>query len=508
MQRIFSAKALLYIVVSSALAIAGCTKIDTTNIGRDLIPVVDNVNTFADSLEIVGTQGIFPEDSVLRVARTDLHVLGTVSNDPLFGRTKSDLYLQLKPSFFPYYYGIIGDTIADVIAPAVDARGSGFDSAVLCLSVNSFFGDTTVPQTFRVYVLDRNVSNFKDSAYRLNFLPDQTAGEQLIGTASFLPNAVKGFTYLPGRAKDSVRNQIRIRLDNSFLASLIGPGRDTSAAANGQFRTDSLFKANLPGFVIKADGAQGNGLFYVNLDDKATRLEIHYKKIRNNVLDTTYSSFSFSNGLSTSASAQATRLIRDRSGAELNNPDADALYLQTTPGTYANLFIPRLGTLNNRIIHRAEVVVQQIPSASPIDQAFLPPSYLYLDLIDTSSTGEERFKPVYFDLNPRASYNPDNNVFFYPNGGIDFTYYGGFARLRQAEGLNQFYYTFNVSRHVQHMVTNGILNFRFRLQAPVWLRYYGYNVAYRNNLADGRVKVGNGNHPKYRMFMRVVYSRI
>jgi hypothetical protein len=117
-------------------------------------------------------------------------------------------------------------------------------------------------------------------------------------------------------------------------------------------------------------------------------------------------------------------------------------------------------------------------------------------------------KPVYFDLNPRVNYNPDNNIFFYPNGGIDFNYFGGFARLRQTDGKRQFYYTFNVSRHVQHMVTNGLLNFRFRLSAPVSLRYYGFNVAYRNLLADGRVKVGNGNHARYKMYMRVVYSRI
>jgi len=506
-QRISSAKKYLLLFILLVSIFSACTKIDTTTLGRDLIPAVDNVNTFADTLLMEGDQGIY-NDTFTRVIRSDLHVLGTISNDPLFGKTRADLYLQLKPSFYPYFYGITGDTIADVISPAVDARGTGFDSAVLCLSFRSFFGDTNVPQTLRVYVMDRNVQNFKDSSYLLSYQPDQTAGEQLIGSTTFLPNAVKTVTRFPGRVGDSISNQIRIKLDNSFLASLIGPGRDTSAAANGQFRNDSLFLANLPGFAIKADGMQGNGLFYISLDDKATRLEVHYKKIRNNVLDTTYSTLSFSTGISTRASAQATRLERERSGAEVLAAQPDALYIQTTPGTYANLFIPSLSTLSNRIVHRAEVVVQQIPSDDLLDQAMLPPAYLYLDLIDTSSSGEVRVKPVYFDLNPRVGYNPDNNIFFYPNGGIDFSYYGGFARLREADGKRQFYYTFNVSRHVQHMVTNGLLNFKFRLSAPVNLRYYGFNVAYRNQLADGRVKVGNGNHPRYKMFMRVVYSRI
>jgi len=486
----------------------GCTKIDTTTLGKDLIPAVDNVNTFADTLPVEGTQGVYL-DSFTRVGATEPHVVGTISSDPLFGKTKADLYLQLKPSYYPYYYGFVGDTIADLISPAIDARGTGFDSAVLCLSFKSFYGDTNVAQRLSVYVMDRNVSNFKsDSTYKLDFLPDQTAGEQLIGSTTFMPNTVRNYTRFPGRFRDSISNQIRIKLDNNFLSTLIGPRRDTSAAANGQFRSDSLFLANLPGFVVKADGVQGNGLFYVDLNDKATRLEVHYKKIKNNILDTTYSTFSFSNGVSTRVSAHAVRLQRDRSGAELLNPLSDALYLQTTPGTYANLFIPRLSILDNRIVHRAELVVQQIVTNDPLDQAMLPPSYLYLDLLDTSSTGEERLKPVYFDLNPRANYNPDNNIFFYPNGGIDFSYFGGFAKLREVDGKRQFYYTFNVSRHVQHMVTNGLLNFRFRLSAPVNLRYYGFNIAYRNQLADGRVKVGNGNHPRYKMFMRVVYSRI
>ncbi len=79
----------------------GCTKIDTTTLGGDLIPAVDNVHTFADTLLITTTQGFFDDTS--RVVYNELHPLGAITNDPLFGTTNADLYVQLKPGFFPLF---------------------------------------------------------------------------------------------------------------------------------------------------------------------------------------------------------------------------------------------------------------------------------------------------------------------------------------------------------------------------------------------------------------------
>jgi hypothetical protein len=68
-------------------------------------------------------------------------------------------------------------------------------------------------------------------------------------------------------------------------------------------------------------------------------------------------------------------------------PDPNALYIQSTPGSAIRLNIPDLATLSNRIIHRAEIFLEQIPGGAGND-VLGAPNYLYLDLVDTGSTNK------------------------------------------------------------------------------------------------------------------------
>ena len=83
------------------ITVESCTKIDSTTLGSDLIPAVDNVTTFADTLDIIATQGTFDE-SAARTAISDLHVLGAITNDPVFGKTEAEIFLEMKPGFDPF----------------------------------------------------------------------------------------------------------------------------------------------------------------------------------------------------------------------------------------------------------------------------------------------------------------------------------------------------------------------------------------------------------------------
>ncbi|MFN8246803.1 MAG: DUF4270 family protein [Ferruginibacter sp.] len=87
-----------------------------------------------------------------------------------------------------------------------------------------------------------------------------------------IPNLSK--TMLIRKGKDSVQNQIRIRLSNSFAQELIT--RDTTLIGNGNFKTDSLFRSFMNGFAVSANS--GNALMYFNLNDFQTRLEVHYRR--------------------------------------------------------------------------------------------------------------------------------------------------------------------------------------------------------------------------------------
>ncbi len=478
------------------LGISSCTRLDTSDLGGDLIPEVDNINTFADTLDVISTQGAFEgiyQDST-KLTYTEEYIVGRL-NDPLLGTTQASLYLQFKPNFYPY---TIGKLPKDTIVSA--------DSVVLCLSFKAFYGDSSQPLQLQVFEVENDFRGEWDSVLTqrtINYAPP--TGLPLSDVKSLDIRQMNRFVKL-GKF-DSVNNQIRIKLYDRFRDSLFT--RDT--IRNRAFRSDSLFRRFCNGFGIKA--SSGNALVYVNLLESQTRLELHYKRRNGGPVDTTYSSFFYNSGLQgefVRRSAVSNKIQRVR------NPlpsGTEELYLQTTPGTFANLEIPGLSNYSNRIIHRAELQVHQIPD--PLnDRIFTEPNYLYLDLVDS---GTNKWKPVYFDLNPGALYDPDFKTPgfpFYPsNFDVNFQYFGGFLRKRQLASGPQSYYNFNLSRHVQQIATKGTTNFKFRLFPAHSFSYPQYSpvvIPYRNPIAFGRVRVGGGAHPNpaYRMRMRIVYSKI
>lgn len=481
----------------------GCSKIDSTVLGEDLIPAVDNVSTFEEILTINAARE--PIVDTTRLSRLETHVLGSINNDPVFGKTNAAIFVQLKPTFFPFYFGKSLDTIN----PVLNAK-THFDSAFLCLSYTGFYGDTTMPQHLKVYQLDANTTNFVDTtAHFLNFQPDRPYTGNLLGEATINQPDLKNYVFFKTSAKDSVTRQIRIPLNSAFLASLVS-GDSALARPNNFFTNDSTFRLKYKGFAIVADGpGNANGLFYISLTDAATRLEVHYVAGNAGKLDTAFTSFPLSTGstISVGASANANNITRDTSAAEFAiAPDPTSLYILSAPGTAINLKIPGLDTMGNRIIHRAEIFLEQIPG-SAFNNVLTPPGYLYLDIADDTAN-PKKYKPLYYDLSPNELYYPDNSTTFFPSGGIDQLYYGGYLRSKTDALGTRAYYTFNLTRYVQNLVTKGGTNYKFRVYAPYNLNYYGYNLTYKNNLAFGRVKIGNGANANYRLRMRIVWSKI
>ncbi|MEO6549152.1 MAG: DUF4270 family protein [Ferruginibacter sp.] len=501
MQRLFSK--LIAGVACISLLNWGCTKIDNTVLGADLIPAVDNVTTFADTLSIEAAREQMIDTT--RLSRSETHVLGSINNDPVFGKVSASIFAQLKPTFFPFYIGKAGDTIN----PAKNAK-THFDSAFLCLSFTNFYGDSTLSQHLSVYQLDEATTNFSDTiAHLLNFVPNQPFLGNLIGEATINEQDLKNYTFLKTSAKDSITRQIRIKLSNAFLTTLV-KGDSSINAPNNFFNNDSIFKSKFKGFAIVPDGSSNaNGLFYISLTDAKTRLEVHYVAGNGNVLDTNFSSLTLSTGslLTLSASANANNITRDTSNSIFpGHPDPKALYIQTTPGSAISLKIPALSSYSNRIIHRAEIFLEQVPGDA-LDNVLTPPQFLYLDLAADTSTAT-KYKPLYYDLSPNDLYNPDSRTTFFPNGGIDQNYYGGYLRYTTDAFGTRAFYTFNLTRYLQNLVTKGGTNYRFRVSAPYNLNYYGLNLTYKNNLAFGRVKIQNDPLSPYRVRMRVVYSKL
>lgn len=476
-----------------------CTKLDTTTIGSDLLPAVDNVHTFADTLFVNAQQRDFNDTSI--ITYLDNQVLGNINNDPLFGKTTANMFLQLKPSSFPFSFGN-PDSLA----------GYGLDSVVLCLSYKYFWGDSTMPQKLQVFEVTD--TRFRDSANKnwdVNTQPN--TGASISPVKNIDIRRLGDYMKYAWRS-DSVNNQIRIKLDASYASTLFNSDSASSGPGNHAFYNDSLYRNSFLGIAIKGVGTgPENALLYINVADTNTKLEVHYRIRNAGHIDTTYRSFKFSTAFPYPSSS-ANYVMHDRAGSPSAFPPSTEIYLQAQPGTYASLVFPELTGYSNRIIHRAELLMEEIPDNPYYDTAFSAPNFLYMDLKVPGSATPALYKPLYIDLNTNAAYDPDfikAGYSFYPTGGVDFVYFGGYLRRKSTSGGDVNYYNLNITRYVQQMVTNQNTNYEMRLMAPFSFHYPQYSleyINYNNSPAYGRIKLGSGTHPLHRMRLRIIYSKL
>ncbi|MEO7044577.1 MAG: DUF4270 family protein [Ferruginibacter sp.] len=476
-----------------------CTKLDTTSLGSDLIPAVDNIHTFDTTLDITSTQGYFNDTT--QVLPLENYALGRINMDPLFGTTQANIFFQVKPKVYPFIWGNPGDTLVAA------------DSVVLCLSFKGSWGDSILPQKFEVYKIDD--PNFRDSVNARRNVTYQPNTTDLLGSATINPLRLSDTVFFAHR-KDSTSNQIRIRLSDAYRDYLFS--RDTSSfSLNGQFNNDSLFRMAFNGLAVKAVGASSQSLLYVALSDPNTRLEMHFRKKNagTGYVDTVYNSLyvSAGNSLNIAPSGTANYIARDRSMSPSATPSLTEHYLQTSPGTYINLNIPGLTNLSNRIVHRAYITIQQIPTDPVTDGQFTQPPFLYLDLKD-SNTVTPAWKPIYKDLSQAVAYDPDNKTGlpFFPVSVSNATF-GGVAKTQVGVAGKQIYYQFNITRYIQRLVTEQAPNYQMRVWPAYNISYPQYAATeypYGNPIAYGRIKVGSGSNPNpaYKMTMHIIYSKI
>ena len=460
-----------------------CTKIDTTNLGSGLIPAIDNVNTFDTIINVVANNfdSIPFGKGCATIYPTDDHALGYIGNDPYFGTTKATIYTEVKPPFFPFYL------------PAKPADRT-LDSIVLVLSYLRTFGDSSTPQGVKVF----EIAN--------NFLPDSSTCSSypfkpaILGTAAYTPkrlsDPVIGF-------RDSSKNEFRIKLSTALGLQFIAQDSSTTSA----FYNDTTFRAFFKGFAIVPDNL-GNALTYFNLADTNTKLAVYYKYKRAGLSDTVAITNFRLNVLANTAN----NIARSRTGAEIaQNTNHSAagdnfVYIQTSPGSYAELKIPGLTGLSNRIVHRAELIIDQAYSPLPVNQYFTPPSFLFLDIKDTG----KNYLPIPCDFNAAG-------------GSPDLLSFGGFKTTAKDANSNSIArYTFNISRFVQKIITNKRTNSILRLSAPNYVKTpVGYFddclqavpplLFSLNNIAFGSVKFVGGTttaSPANRIRLRIIYSKI
>lgn len=480
-----------YFTIAATLLFS-CTRIGTSELGVDFLSQ-DAIDT-KDTILEVETETVVMEDS-LRIYPTDQHMLGDITNDPIFGTTSASLFLQLKPGFYPFFIKGTKDSII-------------VDSVVLILSYKGFYGDSSKPVKIYVHKIDPATPLTVGKLYASNY-PNAYGIRKGIALGN-----PKLFDF--ENAKDSIKDrfenatrQIRFRLNQSLGTELL-----KTYDSNGAYRNDTTFRNAFSGFALSTNaGDNHNALIRLALLDSNTKLALYYSTSATGSVtrDTLVTHFRFNYYTAQNANF----ILRNRAASEiashLNGFAKDSLvYVQTSPGTMVKIKVPGLKTFDKKIILRAELIAEQVPDAARLttaDSYMTAPNYLFLGVYD-SATKQLRSVPNDF----QGLFNPSLLAQF-----------GGQKITKSLYGFNNVAtYNFNVSRYVQGLIARRDSLFDFRLYAPVndsikFVQPYPFNkiqatdflsTSLGNQPATGRVRLGGGSHSKFRMRLRIYYTNL
>ncbi|HEX6333859.1 MAG TPA: DUF4270 family protein, partial [Flavisolibacter sp.] len=240
------------------LGFSFCKKInEATDLGGDVIPVVDNIRTFEVALASE-TDNLLFDDST-RAIIGDQFALGHI-NDPVFGQTFADIYFNVSQG--PAFNGVY---------PFINKDSVWVDSVILSLAYTSPYGDTNSMQTVSVHEIAPG-SGFADSNYyysgtRQASFPTTGA---VLGTKTFTISQLNDtISHIRRRDTTKLVNVLRIPLPNSLGERITA--FDTAKTANGGFYDDSLFKTLFKGFKVQSESSTGNGgLAYFNVGASET----------------------------------------------------------------------------------------------------------------------------------------------------------------------------------------------------------------------------------------------
>lgn len=465
-------------LLAGLMIYTSCTKIDTTDLGNELIPAVDNVHTFETILAVETDNFRFPDTT--RITASSLHALGIIADDPEFGRTDASVWAAFNPGTYGAHPFAVQDSVV-------------IDSIVLSLATGGIYGDSNAIERFEVFEIDPAPGNFQDSIYRISENEFALTGG-LLGSRDIDFKLLNDSLMYVERT-DTVRtvNELRINLDTAWGRRFVN--YDTA----NQYKTDSAFKTYFKGLAIKASNASAarTGLAYIDLGSTTnTKLTFYTRVLNNGTIDTTTTVFNYTGG------TQANLVHRTEAHGYLTYLDNgaandDKVYLQTAPGSYATVKIPGIDTFRNvnRVIHRAELIIEQLPSA--LDNIYTPPSLLFIDAINAAGDST-------FTIRNDFIYSGQGN-------GYDVANLGGI--------LNNKKYVFNLTRYLQSVVTKKLPHYTLRIYSPFfadpWLQLPdGSSMALPNfvfvnsPIANGRLVAGGGNSATQKMRVRIIYSKI
>ena len=455
----------------SSVIFVSCKKVnESTDLGGDLIPPIDNINTFEVALETETNNSLLVDTTLLFTG--DQVAVGDVT-DPEFGKTEASAYFNMSSGVYGKYPFINKDAALTV------------DSVVLSLKYKGAYGDTLSNPTVEVFENSPLATINTTTFYKYTDADFPTIATAL-GAKTFNLSSLNDTTPLRIHLSSSLGNK---------LASY-----DTTNTANGGFYNDSIFQTLFKGLSLKA-GAPGSALTYFDVfDTTKSKLTVYFRSTKDGKTDTSRANFYHLavNYVNIVHPAGVANIIKRTPGGNwasyLANTDSkdDKLYIQSSPGSYVNIKVPALATMDNKVIHLAELLMYRLPSAQ--DNIFFGPRLLYLDKINNTRDTAFIF---------------ENDQTVGSSGEVN--YLGGNLKSDNT-------YRFNITRHVQGILTRKEPNLDLRLYAPLRTNLNVKNnpqvdkvtVAASDKIANGRAVLAGGNYsdPSIRLRLRIVYSNL
>jgi hypothetical protein len=397
---------------------------EKTILNPDLIPPVDNINTFEINdwnmeVRIKYRDSLYTSDITYPVG-----ILGRISKDDFFGSTNAGIYLQVIPPS------------ANFTFPTTTIM----DSSVLVLPYYGLsFGDTIASNspTIRVYRIEDN------------FVKDTEEGRKYYSfdKLNYNTSPIGEGVLILKDLQDSLR-QFRIKLNHSF-SELIA---HTDSA---HFATDTAFLNYFNGVYISPDTTQDNVHFlsYFRLDNAGgilndARIEFHYRPHPDSV--SRKATFQYS----TLSSAFFSSITRNYSGFPAQNymndhqTLRDSVIVQGAPGFQSEITIKLDKNIPPSVINKAALTFTLINLDR--DEKIAPADQLIVNGVNEN--GEEYYLADRLNKGGTLS-----------NDGLSFV--DAKPRSVMINGVKYIQYTINIPREVTKAYLEGKSEIKLRIRA-------------------------------------------
>ncbi|MBL7767082.1 MAG: DUF4270 family protein [Chitinophagaceae bacterium] len=439
---------------------------ENTILPPDLVPPIDNINTFGDTIEVISNN--FLQDSLLtggirngvRVSNSPsfFHALGTIANDQYMGRTWASIHVEVLPPTPGYTFK--------------SGTNRVIDSIVLSIPYKNAYGDTVSVSSTQNFKLYRSLKAFSRDSSQYDFTTDVPDYGNLLAQKSVNFSTMKYDSVLIGGKKQEP--QLRFQLASWFKDSLEA---QVALGSSGSLADYTKFLAWWNGFYIEGDTLNGNALGY--FDTYRTRMSIYYRYDNTSGQpDTTVDVFSF-DPTNCNRFNHITRNYTGKPAAAYINSTAvggdSILFLQNEPGLSGFIRLPGLHNRENVIVNKAELSFVAVSWTDTLLAGLIP----RLQMFKSDTAGNDS---VLEDYNVFGTGIVDGRRYALTVGGVTYTQY-----------------KFIITHSVQKIISQKDSTFRLKVMGL----NIGYPAAFRS-IVGGSANV----NPFFRPKLYLVYTKI